>query len=210
MNTRRYSSPLRAEQAQLTQRRILDAAEELFLAEGYPATTMAAVATAAAVSTQTVYNAFGSKPALLKRLYDVRLVGDDEAVPFAQRPEMRAVYAETDARRFLAGYAHLGRILLGRLGPLVIVILAGAQAGDPELAAHIETTNGERLVGTMMVARRLDELGALRAGVAVEGARDAIWLLNSVEVWQLLTAQRGWSDDDYEAWVAKAMADAVL
>lgn len=210
MTSRTYSSPLREEQARQTQRRILDAAYDLFLAQGYTATTVNAIAAAAGVSAQTVYKAFGTKPALVKRLYDVRLVGDEEAVPLAERPEVRALYAEEDPRRFLAGYARLGRELLDRLGPLVRVLLAGARAGDPDLREFVDTVNGERLVGTGMTARRLAELGALRAGLSVERARDAIWTLNSVEVWSLLTEERGWSAEEYEQWVGRAMVDAVL
>ena len=208
--TRPYSSPLRAEQARQTQRRILDAALRLFLEQGYTATTMSAVAAAAGVSVQTVYKAFGTKPALVKRLYDVTLAGDDEPVPLADRPEVKALYAEPDPRRYLMGYAHLGRLLIERLGPLLRVLSAGARSGDPDLRAFVDTINGERLVGTGMGARHLAELGALRDGLSVERARDAIWTLNSVEVWSLLTEQRGWSAQAYEEWVGRAMADAVL
>ena len=205
-----YSSPLRDEQARVTQRRILEAAHGLFLQHGYPATTMAGIARAAGVSPQTVYNAFGTKPALLKRVYDVQLAGDDEPVPLAQRPELRRLYATSDPREFLAGYVHLGRLLLERLAPLVRVVLAGAATGDPDLRALVDTLNAERLVGTGQVATRLAELGALRVGLSVEGARDTIWTLNSVEVWHLLVELRGWSPDAYEEWTARAMAAAVL
>ena len=208
MRSRSYRSPLREEQARLTQRRILDAAYALLLEQGYTATTMAAVAARAGVSGQTVYKTFGSKPALAKRVYDVTLVGDDEPVPFAERPEVVALHAETDPRRFLAGYAALGRGLIERLGPLLRVLLAGARAGDPELRELVDRLNAERLVGAGQVAGRLAELGALR--VDLDKARDAIWTLNSVEVWSLLTEQRGWSGDEYAEWVGRAMADAVL
>jgi AcrR family transcriptional regulator len=209
LEPRSYTSPLRAEQARQTRRRILDAAAGLLLERGYAATTMSAVAAAAGVSAQTVYKVFGSKPALVKQLYDVTLVGDDEPVPFGERPEVRAAYAETDPRRFLAAYAGLGRLLLDRLGPLLRVLLAGARSGEPDLLAFVDTVNAERLAGTTMVARRLAEIGGLRPGLSVERARDAIWTLNSVEVWSLLTEQRGWSAAEYEEWVGRAMADAV-
>lgn len=212
MNTERrtYTSTLRAEQARLTQRRIVDAAHRLFVEQGYGPTTMAAVAAAAGVSAQTVYNAFGSKPALLKRVYDVVLGGDDEDIPLAQRPEVKAMYADTDPERFLRAYAALGRQLNERLGPLVLVALAGAAAGDPDLTAHVRTINGERLIGTGMVARRVDELGALRPDLTVDAARDRVWTLNSIEVWDLLTGVRGWSGDEYEQWIGEAMCAAVL
>jgi hypothetical protein len=53
-------------------------------------------------------------------------------------------------------------------------------------------------------------MGALRHGLSEERARDAIWTLDSVEVWSLLTEQRGWSGEEYADWVGRAMADAVL
>lgn len=210
MSSRSYSSPLREEQARRTQRRILDAALRLFLDEGYTATTIAAIATAAGVSAQTVYKTFGTKSALVKRLHDVTLAGDDEPIPMADRPELIAVREETDPRRMLLAYAHVGRLMLERIGPLLRVLFAGAWAGDPELRAYLDTVNGERLIGTGMAARRLAAQGALRDGVSEERARDAIWTLNSVEVWSLLTEVRGWSGVEYEEWVGRAMADAVL
>jgi AcrR family transcriptional regulator len=209
-SSRAYDSPLRREQARQTQRRIVEAAYRLLLAHGYAATTMAGVAAEAGVSAQTVYKAFGTKAALVKRVYDVTLVGDDEPVPLAEREDVLAAYEGLDPRALLAWYADLGRTLLDRLGPLLTVILAGARAGEEELAEFLATVNGERLRGTAMAAHRLDELGALRPGMSVEEARDLIWTLNSLEVWDLLVNQRGWTPEAYSAWVGRAMADGVL
>lgn len=182
----------------------------MLLDRGYAATTMAAVAAAAGVSTQTVYNAFGSKPSLVKQVYDVTLVGDDEPVPFGERPETVALREEPDARAFLLGYAAVGRSMIERLGPLLRVLVAGARSGDSELQDFVDTVNGERLTGAEMMVAHLLELGALRDGVSPEEARDAIWALNSVEVWSLLVELRGWSGERYADWVGRAMADAVL
>ena len=60
------------------------------------------------------------------------------------------------------------------------------------------------------MAARLAEMGALRRGLTVERARDTVWTLNSVQVWRLLTHDRGWTADDYETWVADAMIVAVV
>ena len=62
---RPYSSTLRADQARLTRDRILAAAEELFLADGYGTTTIARVARQAGVAADTVYATFGSKRGIL-------------------------------------------------------------------------------------------------------------------------------------------------
>lgn len=207
---RRYVSPVRDRQAGETRRAILAAAIELFVEQGYAASTVAAVARRAGVSSQTVYNAFDSKPALLKAAYDVALVGDDDPVPLADRPEVRELYAVRDPQRFVRGYAALGRQVLDRVGPLMLQIAAGAAAGDPDLLDHQRTTDDERANGTMMVVRRIEELGALAPGLSPERARDRIWTLNSVHVWHLLTHSRGWAGDDYQDWIGSAMCDAVL
>jgi len=207
---RAYDSPLRREQAAATEQRILRAAYDLLVSDGYGGTTMAAVAARAGVSVQTVYKAVGSKPALVKRVYDVTLVGDDEPVPFAQRPEVQAAYAEVDPTLFLAAYAGLGKLLNTRLSPLLSILLAGARTGDPDLVAFAATTDGERLVGASMVARRLEGLGALRPGLTVDEARDLVWTINSPEVWHLLVERQGWTADAWEAWVTRALVASVL
>lgn len=208
--SRAYRSAVRQDGAARTKRLITTAARDAFLADGYAATSVTAVARAAGVSGQTVYNVFGSKAALLKHVYDVTLVGDDDPVPFADRPEMRGLRAETDPRAFLAGYAAVGLVLLERLGPLLGVIRAGAAAGDPDLVAHVRTVDAERLTGVTMTIRRLAELGPLRSGLDPDHVRDILWSLNSVELWQLLVGHRGWSGEQYVRWVAETAAASLL
>jgi AcrR family transcriptional regulator len=210
MARRRYDTSSREHQAALTRHRIARVAVDQFVQRGYATTTVASVARAAGVSAQTVYNGFGTKAALLKEGYDLALAGDDAAVPLAERPEVRALYAEPDPAAFLHGYARLGRTLLDRMGALAVQIGAGALAGDPDLVELRATTDRERLVGTGMVVARLVELDALRPGLDEGVARDRLWTLNSAEVWHLLTVTRGWSGEQYEQWVGQAMGDAVL
>jgi AcrR family transcriptional regulator len=201
---------VRAEQARLTERRITDAAHRLFLEQGYGQTTLAAVAREAGVSAQTIYNVFGTKPALLKKVHDLAMVGDDEPIPMADRPEVKAMYAEEDAATFLRAYASLAGKVAERVGPLIVLAQAGALGGDKELAAHVEVIHGEHLIGTLMVARRVEELGALRADLTVEAARDRVFALASPFLWHLLTRERGWSGEEYADWLGEAFCDAVL
>lgn len=208
--TRSYTSTVRAEQAEVTRRRVVVAAASLFRSDGYAATSVAAIARRADVSLQTVYNTFGSKAALLKRAYDVEIVGDDDPVPLADRPDVSALRVEPDAATLLRGYASLGRRVAERVGPLALQISAGAAAGDADLVLMRDTTDAERLHGAQMVARRVAEIGALEPGLTVEDARDIIWALNSIEVWHLLTELRGWSGERYARWVGDQMVAAVV
>ena len=83
---KRYTSEIRDEQARRTRRAIVTAAHDLFLAQGYAATTIDAVAQAAHVSRRTVFNSVGGKATLLRLALDWAIVGDDEPVPLAERP----------------------------------------------------------------------------------------------------------------------------
>lgn len=208
--SRPYSSPVRDVAARATERRILDAAEQQFLRHGYTAATVAMVAAEAGVSKQTVYNSCGSKARLLKRLYDVRLVGDDEPIPFGERPEIRELESLSDPRALLRGYARIGGVLLQRLAPLLSLIVAGAAAGDQDLVRHLVITDEERLIGTTQVVSRLSQLHALRRGMTQARARDILWTMNSVQVWDQLVGRRGWTLDEYTDWIGSALVDLLL
>ena len=82
---RDYHSPVRAAQVELSRGRVLTAARELFLTQGYVATSVAAIAARAGVVRETVYKLFGTKAGLLKRLYDVTVAGDPEETPIERR-----------------------------------------------------------------------------------------------------------------------------
>src|SRR2546421_10493221 len=99
--TRRYDSPRRREQAAETRREILDAAQVLFERDGYPATTMAAIAAAARVAPKTVYVAFETKSGLLRTLWNLRLRGGSGEVAMAQNPGYLEVLDEPEPERQL-------------------------------------------------------------------------------------------------------------
>ena len=92
------TSAARAEQVRETRRKVLAAARDLFLRRGYTGATVEAIAKRAAVSPQTVYNVVGGKAAVLKAVYDVTLVGDDDPVSMVERLLDRAILAASDGR----------------------------------------------------------------------------------------------------------------
>jgi AcrR family transcriptional regulator len=210
VKARTYDNSRRAEQARATRARIVEVARELLLAQGYATTTIAQVAKAAGVSTETVQKGFGTKAALAKAVYDVTLVGDDEPVPLRDRPEFRAVVTEADPARKLAAYAAVGRALWERLGPLLAVLMQGAQAGEPDLVAFVATIRRESYAGASGLVGDLAARGALRPGLAVEQARDELWLLIQPELWLLLLGERGWSLDAVQRWLARTASAALL
>lgn len=207
---RRYASAVRAEQTALLRRRILDAARASLLAHGYAGTTIGGVAAAAEVSVQTVYNTVGSKPALLKAVYDVTLAGDDEPVPMSERPVVRAMLAADDGRECLRLYARMGRELAERTLPLVAILLARATGGDPDLSAFADTIEDERAVGTRRTAEHVADRFGLRPGLDTATAADVLWTLTAPDVADRLVRRRAWGWDRFEAWLGDAMGDALL
>jgi len=207
---RAYDNRGRAAQARQTRRRVLAAAHELLLEHGYGATTMSRIAAAAGVSVETVYKSFGTKAALVKEAYDVALVGDDEPIPLAERPEFQALLGDRDPAGKLRRYAALARAVGERISPLASMLLAGAHSGgDRDLEALAEMADRERLAGVTALVGHLDESGGLRPGLDRDRARDAIWTLISPDVYRMLVVERGWSLDDYERWLADTLVATI-
>src|SRR5689334_7067445 len=108
---RRYDSSGRRAEASSTRRRILEAARRLFLARGYAAATMPAIAEEAGIALDTVYASVGKKPALLRLLVETAISGGEEAVESEARDYVREIRAEPDPEAKLRLYsAALARI----------------------------------------------------------------------------------------------------
>jgi AcrR family transcriptional regulator len=210
LSPRPYRSSLRSEQTALGRRRILDAAGALFSEHGYLGTTIAQIAAAAGVSTQSVYNMAGGKAELLKAVYDVAVAGDDKPVPMAERPGIQAMIAAPDPRQALALYARLGREIAQRTHRLVTVILAQAATGDAALTEFAAQIEAQRAIGTAATARHLASRFGLRTGLSEQAAADILWTLTAPDIVERLINQRNWPWDTYERWLADAMASSLL
>lgn len=206
---RSYDASRRQEQARQNRRAVLEAAHRRFVADGYAATTVAAVAADAGVSVETVYKAVGKKPDLAKAVFDVTIVGDDEAIPLMEREFVAQNIAEPDPRRKLQAYGEHLAVLTPRVSPILLVI-RDAAATDAGAAAVWEQLQAERLTGMAAFAAHLDDGGFLRDGVSRDEARDVLWTHNSVELWDLLVRQRRWSDDRFGAWIGHQLIAALL
>ena len=206
---RRYDSRGRQEQAGRSRWAMLQAARGLFLDHGYAATTMPAVAAAAGVSVQSVYKAFGNKPALLKAVFDAAIAGDDEPVPVLQRAALGRVRDEPDPYRKLSLYGEFVAEVSPRHVPIQLLARAAA-AADPEAAGVWDQLQAERLAGMTLFARALHRDGLLRQDVPVEEARDLLWTCNSPELYELLVLQRGWTPQRYGRWLADTLGAALL
>jgi AcrR family transcriptional regulator len=208
---RRYDSPHRREQAAGTRRKVVAAAQPLFLEHGYAGTTMAEIARAGGVVVETVYRSFGSKAALFGAVVEAALAGGVERaeLPVEERPAIAAIIAETDPVKQLGLYAATQPGIHRRAGPLLRAV-RDASALDPEVARVWRELEAQRYAGQSRMAGLLASRGALRAGLSVETASDLIWTLTSLAVHDLLVIERGWSYEQYERWLTDALTRELL
>jgi AcrR family transcriptional regulator len=188
---------------------VVDAARTLFLERGYGATTIDAISALSDVPTATVYRLFSSKRGILKALLDVSIVGDDEAVPMADRPAVRSLLADPDPKSMLAGFVSVAARVNSRTAA-IYRILVGAAASDPDAAGLLDELTRQRQAGQGRIARSLARAGALRSRLRERDAGDIIHALVSPEVYRLLVDDRGWPPERYETWLTDTLVDQLL
>jgi AcrR family transcriptional regulator len=206
---RSYDASRRQEQARVARARILAAARERFLADGYAATTIGAVAADAQVSVEAVYKAFKNKPGLLKAMFDIAIAGDDEPVPIMERDFVSAINAQPDPSEKLRMYARHLAATMPRTADVQLLIRSVA-AVDPDIAAVHRQLQTERLTGMTAFATHLAESCSLRGGVTRNDARDILWTYTAVELYELLVDSRKWSVARYRDFVADALIAALV
>ena len=206
---RPYDASRRREQAGATRGRILAAARELFVRDGYAGTSMAAIARAAGVNVDTVYTAVGTKVALLRTMVELAISGEDVPVTAEERAYVREMVAEPDPARKLARYAAAVRAIHQRLVPLFLVV-RDAGAADAEIRSLWQAIAQRRADNMHRLAADIAATGGLRAGLDPAEVADVIWATNAPEFYDLLVGQRGWSPERFERWLASSWQALLL
>jgi AcrR family transcriptional regulator len=206
---RTYNAPRRAESAAETRRAVLDAARELFTAQGYAGTTISEIALRAGVVADTVYATVGRKPVLLRELVETAISGSDHAVPAEQRDYVRQLQAAATARNKLTIYAHAIAHIQERLGPVFLVV-RDAAGTDPECAALWSGIADRRAANMRSLAAELRATGEIREDLTDQQVADVIWSMNATEYWDLLVRQRGWESAAFADWLTDAWTRLLL
>jgi len=206
---KRYASEVRDEQARRTRQAIVTAAYDLFLAQGYAATTIDAIAQAAHVSRRTVFNSAGGKAALLKLAYEWAIVGDDKPVALADRPAVKAIQAEPHPRKALALWAQMVVEIAARVAPISEVLTAAADV-DSAAAQLLADAGRDRMLGATAFVRYLASLNGLATDVTQQRAADQCWALMDGHLYRRLVVQRGWTATDFTQWLADSLAATLL
>ena len=195
---RQYNSTRRQEQAAETRRRIIDAAHELFVAQGYGRTTIAEIAATAGVSVETVYAAFRNKRTLLRHVWYVSFRGDEEDVRLVDRPEIRAVLAEPDLATRLGQHAVVVTEVFRRIAPL-LAALHGAAGSEPAAAEMLAEWDERRLDACTKYAAAAAATGQL--SVSEAECRDVLAATMDGSLWQRLVTESGWPDERFATWL---------
>lgn len=196
-----YHSPLRARQAAATKRSIVDAALQLFGERGWAATTLPAIASEAGVSVDTIYSVFGTKSSLLMDVVHLAIVGDDDDVPMAERPDFALLGKGRRHERIRAGVRYTLRVY-DRSVP-ILRALREAAASDQVARERFERYDDDRR--TLIAAGTTLMLGS----EPTEEQVDAVWALVSPEVRSYLLEDRGWSPDAVEDWFVDMLKVAL-
>lgn len=210
-STRRYQSQVRAEQAQDTRRRILEAATRLFVANGYARTTVSAVAAEAGVVPETIYGTLGSKRGLLEGVIDATIVAyrgpalDAEHEPSGRRATIDRLATARERMRAWCGFAceilaHTSQIH---------ALINGAADSEPFAVELRERLLRERLADVTESMRRY-ATGHLREGLTVEQAGERACALMSPEMHHLLTVGLGWTPDQHREWLCQLLVGELL
>ena len=170
----------------ITERRILAAARELFIAQGYQDTTLSAVADRAGVGARTVYLRFGSKGTVL-----LRAAEQPVGVPPGADGSLDPVGA----------FARQCRVRYEGLGGLVGV-LAQAAATEPFVGDAVAQARATNRRAAAELVRTLRAAGRRSPRVDPEQAAETVGVLGAAETWLLLTESAGWDPDRYETWLA--------
>jgi AcrR family transcriptional regulator len=199
----------RADKAERTRQAILQAASELFAAQGFAATTINAIAAQADVAAETVYSRFRNKLTLISEILETAIVGNAPRVDVLELPEIAAIRAITDQRVQVARLAHLSRGILERTA-LAHRILRNSGTADPALAEFVAKDRQRRhRHQTAYIAMLLDN-GPLRQEMSAPEAAAIYGALANPDTYAELTSHRRWSADHYENWLSDTLTLLLL
>ena len=186
---RKYEQVLRAENAEQTRRRILDAVGQRLREAPTEQLSLDAIARDARVSRSTIYGVFGSRSGLLDAFVS-------DLWERTGLPALTEAVASDDARTHLrAGIAAASRMKAGDLE--VYRALHAMDRLDPESSGNaVRQMEIDRRGGMEHLAQRLHDGGVLRDDVTVEWATHLLWVLTSFESLDLLVSGRQLSVDE--------------
>ena len=204
-----YLSANRADSAKRTRASIRTAARELFVQNGFTATTMRGVAQRSGVAERTVYAAFPNKTALFRYVLDHAAVGQGALVTAADEPELLTALTRGDLAGAGAVMARTATALCERVGDLIMTMVESSGA-DPAMREMVDWGYRQSHADAQRVADILDAHGALRTGLSPATTADLLQALCSPQTHQLLRRRDGWSAAEYETWLTGILTRTII
>ncbi len=188
MATRSYTQRARAEEAERTRMRIIEAV--LTRVREAPAEPVAVsrIARMAGVARSTVYTIFGSRSGL----FDA--AGRELATRSGYEMLVDAKH-QADARDHLRVGFRAASEMFAANRDVFRALRSMAQLDEAAVGGVVERMDGERATGMTRLVGRLAEQGVLREHLSVEDAEHLLMMLSSFESFDLLYTLRGLSTD---------------
>jgi AcrR family transcriptional regulator len=184
--TRRYEQRRRAEAAEQTRRRIVDAVIERLRKAPAEPVSIDRIAEIADVARSTVYAIFGSRAGL----FDAVAADVLEREGYERLLEAKH---EPDAREHMRVGFRTATEMLAADRDIVRALFSMAQLDERAVGDAVRKREERRAAGMTRLARRLGEQDLLRPDVSVEDAEEILWVLTSFESFDLLYTGRGLS-----------------
>ena len=186
MAGRKYEQRLRADAAERTRRRVLDAVADRLRKAPTEPLSLDKIAQQAGVARSTIYVVFGSRAGLFDAFAE-------DLWARTGLPALTAAVAVPDAREHLRGGIRAASRMLAADIEIYRVLHAMGRL-DPGSGA-VAKQEKERRGGMRYLAKKLKEDGALRDDVTEAQAADLLWMLTSFEAFDRLHTDRGMSVD---------------
>ncbi|MGH9213236.1 MAG: TetR/AcrR family transcriptional regulator [Acidimicrobiales bacterium] len=183
MTTREYKQRRRAEAAEETRRRILDAAYDQLRAAPADPISIDRVAQAAQVARSTVYVAFGSRVGLLDALGEdlLQRAGFEQMLRRSRHP---------DARHSLRAGIHELTAMYAAERDVIRALISIVRLDPGAFSGAITRLEERRARAMTHLANRLADQDQMRPGRDPNDAANALWLLTSFDAFDLLHAGR--------------------
>ena len=191
----------RQRQALATRELIVDAACELFLSQGYLATTIEAISAKAGVAVSTVYAVFRNKRGILQA---IRERWHQES---GQRNIYQQALEQLDPKRRLELAAYATRRQWETSGAMMAIYEAAAVA-DPDAAVELAAAlQGRRTFLTHFISDMSEQL---HPDLSPTRAVALLYALTQPAIYHELVGVDGWSPQEYEVWLAETLQHQLL
>ena len=189
MARRKYEQTLRAESAEETRRRILDAFADQLRAAPTEPVSLDVVARRARVARSTLYTTFGSRSGLFEAFVE------DLWARTGLATLSDAVRAPDAIGHLREGIAAASRMYAEDL-PVYRVLFSMGRLDPGSTGEAVRKMEDDRAGGMLFLAQHLAEAGMLRPDLDVTSAADILWVLCSFDSLDALLTERHLPLDD--------------